>query len=117
MIGNVVYYSDLAAHTTAGLDVRTGDAVFSFHDGAFTPAVADDHAIFLVGHGAIYQMLPGANKKKSKPKKAHRPAARRASQVPSCHQAPPPCQAPPQGEALAGLDSLARVAAYALSQW
>ena len=60
VIGNLVYYSDLADHTTAGLSIAGGQPQFSFHDGAFTPAVADDHAIFLIGQGSIYEMLPGA---------------------------------------------------------
>jgi outer membrane protein assembly factor BamB len=60
VIGDLVYYSDLADHTTAGLSIATGQPEFSFHDGAFTPAVADDHAIFLIGEGSIYEMLPGA---------------------------------------------------------
>jgi outer membrane protein assembly factor BamB len=60
VIGNLAYYSDLADHTTAGVSIAGGQPEFSFHDGAFTPAVADDHAIFLIGHGSIYEMLPGA---------------------------------------------------------
>lgn len=58
VIGNLVFYSDLADHTTAGLDLTTGQSRYSFHDGAFTPAVADTHAIFLIGEGSIYEMLP-----------------------------------------------------------
>ncbi|MGH2877893.1 MAG: PQQ-binding-like beta-propeller repeat protein [Solirubrobacteraceae bacterium] len=59
VIGNVVYYSDLGSKTTAGLDVRTGHQVFSFPDGAFTPVIADYHAIYLDGYARIYQLLPG----------------------------------------------------------
>jgi outer membrane protein assembly factor BamB len=58
IIGNVVYYDDLASKTTAGLNVRTGRQVFSFHDGAFTPAITDGHAIYLVGYSRLYQLLP-----------------------------------------------------------
>lgn len=58
VIGNDVYYADLATHTSAGLNATTGAQVFGFHDGAFTPVVADDQAIFLIGHGSIYEMLP-----------------------------------------------------------
>jgi outer membrane protein assembly factor BamB len=60
VINNDVYYSDLATHTLAGLNDRTGAQVLSFHDGAFTPAIADDQAIFLIGFGSINEMLPGA---------------------------------------------------------
>ncbi len=33
--------------------------MFSFPDGAFTPVIADYHAIYLDGYGTLYQMLPG----------------------------------------------------------
>jgi outer membrane protein assembly factor BamB len=59
VIGNVVYYSDLGSKTTAGLNVRTGRQVFSFPDGAFTPVVADYHAIYLDGYSKLYALLPG----------------------------------------------------------
>lgn len=59
VVGTVVYYSDLASKTTAGLDAATGHQVFSFPQGAFTPVIADYHAIYLDGYGDIYQLLPG----------------------------------------------------------
>ncbi len=59
VIGRVVYYSDLGSKTTAGLDTVTGRKVFSFPDGAFTPVIADYHAIYLDGYSHIYQLLPG----------------------------------------------------------
>ena len=67
VIGNVVYYSDLGSKTTTGLDATTGRTVFSFPDGAFTPVIADYHAIYLDGYGAMYQLLPGPA-----PRRAHR---------------------------------------------
>lgn len=59
VIGNVVYYSNLAAKSTAGLNAVTGQKVFSFPDGAFTPVIADYHAVYLCGYSKLYQMLPG----------------------------------------------------------
>ncbi len=58
VVGDVVYYSDLATKTTTGLDAATGKVVFSFPDGAFTPIVADYHALYLDGYNHIYQLLP-----------------------------------------------------------
>jgi outer membrane protein assembly factor BamB len=58
IIGTVVYFSDLGTRSTQGLNLRTGRQVFSFPDGAFNPAIADDGAIYLVGYSKIYQMLP-----------------------------------------------------------
>ena len=62
VIGNVVYFSDLATKSTAGLNVVTGHQVFSFPDGAFTPVIADYHAVYLDGYGKIYKLLPGRRK-------------------------------------------------------
>jgi outer membrane protein assembly factor BamB len=58
IVNNVVYYSDLATRTTAGLNVRTGQQVFSYPDGGFSPIVADERAIFLVGYNTLYELLP-----------------------------------------------------------
>ncbi|HUO71995.1 MAG TPA: PQQ-binding-like beta-propeller repeat protein [Solirubrobacteraceae bacterium] len=58
IIGDVVYFSDLGTKSTAGLNLRTGQQVFSFPDGAFNPAVADDRAIYLVGYSKLYELLP-----------------------------------------------------------
>jgi len=58
IVGDVVYFSDLAARDTIGLDVRTGRQVFFFIDGAFNPVVCDDAAIYLSGYSTLYQLLP-----------------------------------------------------------
>jgi outer membrane protein assembly factor BamB len=59
VIGNVVYFSNLRTKTTAGLNASNGRRVFYFPDGAFTPVIADYHALYLDGYGTIYQLLPG----------------------------------------------------------
>lgn len=92
VIGNVVYFSDLGAKATTGLDVVTGRTVFSFPDGAFTPIIADYHALYLDGYSQIYQLLPGhaprpharthKPKPKAKPRPRHRPSARRHTRKP-----------------------------------
>ncbi|MBV9003869.1 MAG: PQQ-binding-like beta-propeller repeat protein [Solirubrobacterales bacterium] len=58
IVGDLVYYSNLGSRTTAGLDLRTGRQVFSFHDGAFNPVICDPGAIYLSGYSTLYQMLP-----------------------------------------------------------
>jgi hypothetical protein len=63
VIGNVVYFSNLGSKTTTGVDAVTGRTVFSFPDGAFTPIIADYHALYLDGYATIYQLLPGAKPK------------------------------------------------------
>jgi outer membrane protein assembly factor BamB len=81
VLGNVVYYSVLGSHITAGLDTVTGRQRFSFNDGAFTPTIADYHAIYLVGYSSIYQMLPAAPKKPATRRARHR-ARRRTRATP-----------------------------------
>jgi outer membrane protein assembly factor BamB len=87
VIGNTVYYSTLGSKTTTGLNATTGRTVFSFPDGAFTPVIADYHAIFLDGYGTLYQMLPGRpphrhavrhQARKARAAHQHRRAVRRA---------------------------------------
>jgi outer membrane protein assembly factor BamB len=58
VLGHLVYYSDLGSNTTAGLDLRSGRHVFSFHDGEFSPVITDGKAVFLIGFSTIYQLLP-----------------------------------------------------------
>jgi hypothetical protein len=58
--------------------------VFAFPDGAFTPIIADYHALYLDGYNRIYQLLPGAapkrHAKKHRAQKAHHAhKARRAA--------------------------------------
>jgi outer membrane protein assembly factor BamB len=67
VLGNIVYYSVLGSRTTAGLDTMTGRQRFSFNDGAFTPTIADYHAIYLVGYSSVYQMLPAVHRAHKKP--------------------------------------------------
>ena len=73
IVGDVVYYSNLASKTTDGLNVRTGKLVFSYPDGAFNPVIADDSAIYLTGYTVLYQMLP----QRPRPKPRRHPPARK----------------------------------------
>ncbi|MBV9838245.1 MAG: PQQ-like beta-propeller repeat protein [Solirubrobacterales bacterium] len=58
IVDNVVYYSTLASRTTTGLNVRTGNQVFTFPQGAFNPVIADPGAIYLDGYSTVFQLLP-----------------------------------------------------------
>ena len=58
IVGKLVYYADLDTHTTVGLDLVSGQKVFAFHDGTFTPVIADGRAIFLIGYSTIYELVP-----------------------------------------------------------
>ena len=61
IVGDVVYYANLAAKTTTGLDVRTGRQVFAWPEGSFNPVIADTGAIYLTGYGDLFQLLPQRN--------------------------------------------------------
>jgi len=86
VLGNVVYYSVLGSRTTAGLDTLTGRQVFAFRDGAFTPTIADYHAVYLVGYSSVYQMLPARSP-------AHRAAPRHRAAHASNHRVRRPSRA------------------------
>jgi outer membrane protein assembly factor BamB len=58
IVSNVVYFSNLGANDTFGLNIRTGKKVFSWPDGAFNPVIADRRAIYLAGYGNLYELLP-----------------------------------------------------------
>lgn len=58
VLGNIVYFSNLGAYDTHGLDARTGKSVFKFPEGSYTPIVADRRAVYLVGYNNIFEMLP-----------------------------------------------------------
>jgi outer membrane protein assembly factor BamB len=74
IINNVVYYSDLGKRTTTGLNARSGKVVFFLKDGAFTPMVANQQALFLSGYNALYRLDPVH---KSAKKARHASASRR----------------------------------------
>jgi hypothetical protein len=88
VIGDVVYYANLATKTTVGLNDATGKQVFFFKDGAFTPVIADYHAIYLIGYGEIYQMLPPAPKRKHVPPPVHKPSKHKPKAKPKHHATP-----------------------------
>ncbi len=58
VIDNTVYFSTVYTPGTYGLNTRTGQKVFSFPDGSYTPVVAEPNALFLMGKYVIYKFLP-----------------------------------------------------------
>ena len=85
IVNGIVYYSVLGSKSTIGLDARTGQKVFGFPDGAFTPVIADPGTLYLSGYNTLYQLLPsdpakrpGASPVKPKPRPASAAHRRRA---------------------------------------
>ncbi|HVS28048.1 MAG TPA: PQQ-binding-like beta-propeller repeat protein [Solirubrobacteraceae bacterium] len=66
IVGDVVYFANLARRSTLGLSVRTGRQVFSYSQGGFNPVVTDGHAIYLIGYSTIAALTP----KSAKPPRA-----------------------------------------------
>jgi outer membrane protein assembly factor BamB len=62
IVGRVVYFDDLGAKTTVGLNTRTGKQVFFFGDGAFNPVITDGHALYLAGVSKLYELLPSSGR-------------------------------------------------------
>jgi outer membrane protein assembly factor BamB len=61
VVDGVVYFAHLGRpgeRHTYGLDARTGDEIWSWHDGSFSPVVSDRSKLYLVGWGKIYAFSP-----------------------------------------------------------
>jgi outer membrane protein assembly factor BamB len=58
IVGDIVYFSDLGAHATYGLDVSNGHVVFRADTGAFDPVISDGKRIYLTGYSALYALAP-----------------------------------------------------------
>ncbi len=57
VIGDVVYFATLMKRTYA-LNARTGTLLWSFPDGEYTPVVAMQGRLFLIGYQTVYGMVP-----------------------------------------------------------
>jgi outer membrane protein assembly factor BamB len=58
VIGSVVYFSNLAAKETSGLDAKTGKRVFKIKRGAFNPVISDGKRLYLTGYSSQYALVP-----------------------------------------------------------
>ncbi len=60
VIDGIVYFSTFNEHTYA-LDASSGNTVETWNDGKYSPAVADDGHIYLVGLGRLYAEVPSGS--------------------------------------------------------
>jgi outer membrane protein assembly factor BamB len=58
IVGNVVYFANLASKSTTGLDISTGKRVFYMDKGSFTPVVSDGIRLYLTGFSTQYALVP-----------------------------------------------------------
>jgi outer membrane protein assembly factor BamB len=57
ILDGIVYFSTLHGKTF-GLDVQTGKKIWEFDDGKYSPVVADEQHVYLVGYKKLYGLLP-----------------------------------------------------------
>jgi len=57
MMEGVVYFSTLKGKTFA-LDAKSGKQLWVFGDGQYSPLVADEERVYLVGVKKLYGMTP-----------------------------------------------------------
>ena len=58
VLRGLVYFATLKQQQTYALDAATGRLVWSFPDGKYSPVVADQKRLYLVGYTRIYGLLP-----------------------------------------------------------
>lgn len=58
VVGKTVYFANLGAKETSGLDVRNGKRVFKFGRGSFTPVISDGRRLYLTGYTTLYGLVP-----------------------------------------------------------
>jgi outer membrane protein assembly factor BamB len=67
VVGGVVYYSSLGNRTSVGLDVRNGQRVWWWPNGAFNPVISDGKRLYLTTRSKVIALVPKV-KKVAKPK-------------------------------------------------
>jgi len=63
VIDGIVYFSTLSPHRTYALDANSGRLVAQWNDGEYSPAIAADGRLYLVGVGRIYALEPRKKKR------------------------------------------------------
>jgi outer membrane protein assembly factor BamB len=58
IVGNLVYFANLASRTTVGLATRSGAPLFKFPHGGFNPVISDGKWIYLTGYSSLYGLVP-----------------------------------------------------------
>ena len=75
-------------YRTFALDARTGKLVWQFPDGHYSPLVADDRRVYLVGRATVYGLVSHKASRQALPRLEVR-KDRRAAPGPRCHARPP----------------------------
>ncbi len=69
VIGRTVYAATFDGTNTYGISAKTGKETFSYHTGAYMPALSDGVNLYLVGYSSIHALKPVSKKQKQSGKK------------------------------------------------
>ena len=58
VIGRTVYAATFDGTNTYGISAKSGRKTFSFHTGAYMPAVSDGEKLYLIGYSSIHALKP-----------------------------------------------------------
>ena len=58
VVNNVVYASTVYSPGSFGFDATTGKPVWHYPDGSYTPVIANQNALFLMGKYVLYKFVP-----------------------------------------------------------
>jgi outer membrane protein assembly factor BamB len=77
-VGNIVYVAEFTNTSTIGYDMRTGNRVFRYKTGAYTPVISDGRRIYLTGYSSINALEPVRPKPRARSKRKRSSPRRRA---------------------------------------
>lgn len=77
IVGDVVYFSNLAEQSTTGVDTRSGKPVYKINHGAFNPVISDGRRLYLTGYATQYALEPKPKGQRKRSRRAPRPSAPR----------------------------------------
>jgi hypothetical protein len=60
LVGDLVFYSNLAARSSAALGAVTGKLVWSTGRGAFNPLISDGKRLYFMGYSSLFMIAPPA---------------------------------------------------------
>jgi outer membrane protein assembly factor BamB len=78
LLGDTVWFADLANRRSFALDARNGKKVFEYPKGGYSTLVTDKKTLFLVGYGDIYALEPLSAQRRREIAEARRNRIRRA---------------------------------------
>lgn len=78
VIGRTVYAATFDGTTIYGISAKSGRKTFSYHTGAYMPAISDSEKLYIVGYSSIHALKPISRKalRKARKKKAAKAKAR-----------------------------------------